>query len=114
MSSCACTLPSFSLANSLAFVKQELKRIPRGVRIGLRKLGLFEDLIQELHLAYFLAQKKATGASDINRALHAAGERFRYREIVRRAQREVAEELAGAAYHSLVYGNTPETNGGAD
>lgn len=106
MAASTCTLPAFSLSDSLSFVKQELRRIPRGVRIGLRKLGLFDDLLQELHLAYLQAKPKAAQSTDISRALHAAGERFRYHQLVRRAQREVPEDFAGRAYRALVYGES--------
>ena len=114
MSSYACTHPDFFLSDSLSFVKRELFRIPRGVRIGLRKLGLLEDLVQELHLAYYEAQAKAAENEEVSKALHAAGERFRYREVVRRAQREVHEDFAGGAYHALVYGEAPEPDEGSE
>lgn len=108
MATYSCTHPQFSFSDSLSFVRRELKRIPRVVRIGLRKLGLLEDLEQELHLAFFQTASLTNDFQEIARALHAAGERFRYREIVRRKEREVAEGFAGSAYHALVYGEAPE------
>ena len=92
---------------SLPFVNQELQRIPGRTRACLIQLGLGGDLIQELHLSYFQSQAQGNTHVAIRRALHAAGERFRYHEIVRRAKYEVPEELAGAAYHRLVYGTEP-------
>lgn len=80
----------------------------------MHRLGLSQDLEQELHLAYYEGQSEKFDDTDTKKALHAAGERFRYREIVRRAKYEVPEEFAGAAYHSLMYGETPEPGDGAD
>src|ERR1700690_2209673 len=100
----ASTIPGLPLPSSISFVTQELRRIPRSVHIGLSKLGLSEDLAQELHLAYYESHPTKDGGVAVKKALHAAGERFRYKEMVRRAQREVPEAFAGASYHSLVYG----------
>lgn len=114
MATSRCTAPEFSVPPSYHFVKQELRRIPNSVRIGLRRLGLSQDLEQELHLAYYGRQSQNVDDVVIRKALHAAGERFRYREIVRRAKHEVPEEFAGAAYHSLMYGEAPESDQGSD
>lgn len=114
MATSTCIAPDFSILPSHHFVKQELRRIPNSVRIGLHRLGLSQDLEQELHLAYYEKQSQKSNDAGIKKALHAAGERFRYREIVRRAKREVPEEFAGAAYHSLMYGEVPEPGQGSD
>jgi len=92
---------------SLKFVQQELKRIPIAARIRLNQLGFRADLEQELHLAYYLKIKERPTPAALKRAIHAAGERLRYREVVRRAKYEVPEELAGAKYHQLMYGTSP-------
>jgi hypothetical protein len=86
------------------YVRQELKRIPLRTRTRLSQLGLRADLEQELHLAYYQKARERPTSVALKRAIHAAGERLRYREIVRRAKYEVPEDLAGAAYHTLVYG----------
>lgn len=105
MSVHSCTPPEPSLPSSL-FVENELKRIPISSRITFNRLGLTEDLKQELHLAYYENQGK--DVSSVKRALHAAGEKFRYHEIVRRAAREVPESLS-PEYQRLVYGRVPKT-----
>lgn len=89
------------------FVKQELRRIPITARIRLGRLGFGADLVQELHLAFYKTVKEDPTPATIKRALHAAGERLRYREVVRRAKFEVPEELAGQKYHQLMYGVDP-------
>jgi hypothetical protein len=99
---------------SLPYVNQELKRIPSRTRVRLILLGLGEDLSQELHLAYLQSQAQGNDQMATRRAIHAAGERFRYHEIVRRAKYEVPEELAGTAYHRLVYGTEPEQENAAE
>ena len=92
---------------SLDYVKQELKRIPRAARIGLNRLGFGADLTQELHLAYYETIRTEPTPAALKRAIHAAGERLRYREVVRRAKYDVPEELAGRKYHLLMYGEDP-------
>lgn len=89
---------------SLEYVKQELNRIPRAARFGLNKFGFAADLTQELHLAYYDTIRTQPAPAALKRAIHAAGERLRYREVVRRAKYEVPEELAGRNYHLLMYG----------
>jgi hypothetical protein len=89
------------------YVKQELRRIPIAARIRLNQLGFSADLEQELHLAYYLKIKDRPTPAALKRAIHAAGERLRYREVVRRAKYEVPEEFAGTNYHQLVYGTDP-------
>jgi hypothetical protein len=89
---------------SLDYVNQELKRIPHRSQLRLTKLGVRSDLEQELHLAFYRAIMSGSNPATLRRAIHAAGERLRYREIVRRAKFEVPEELAGSAYHQLMYG----------
>jgi hypothetical protein len=101
---------SLSLIPSTPFVEKELRRIPKSARIGFKKLGLLEDLKQELHLAFY--QSQAPDSVEPTKAMHAAGERFRYREVVRRARREVPEALAPRSYHTLVYGEPPEDDSG--
>lgn len=98
---------SDSALPSLKFVQQELKRIPTAAKIRLNQLGFRADLEQELHLAYYLKIKERPTPEALKRALHAAGERLRYREVVRRAKYEVPEELAGSKYHQLMYGTPP-------
>lgn len=95
---------------SLELVQQELKRIPTRARIRLNRLGFGADLEQELHLAYYLKIKERPAPAALKRAIHAAGERLRYREVVRRAKYEVPEELAGNKYHQLMYGTGPNDN----
>lgn len=90
---------------SLHYVKQELKRISLRTKIRLKKLGLHADLEQELYLAYYNKVRERPTPAALKRAIHAAGERLRYREIVRRAKYEVTEDQAGPAYHTLVYGS---------
>ena len=92
---------------SSEYVKQELKRIPIAARIRLNQLGFGADLEQELHLAYYLKIKDCPTPAALKRVIHAAGERLRYREVVRRAKYEVPEELAGRKYHLLMYGEEP-------
>jgi len=91
-------LPSFD------YVKNELKRIPISARIRLNQLGLSADLEQELHLAYYQKIKERPTPAALKRDIHAAGERLRYREVVRRAKYEQPEEFAGRQYHLLMYG----------
>lgn len=98
---------SVSPIPSTPFVEKELRRIPKSARIGFKKLGLLEDLNQELHLAFYQSLAPEN-SGELAKAMHAAGERFRYREVVRRAQREVPEALAPRSYHTLVYGESPE------
>ena len=92
---------------SLPFVEQELKRIPLKTRRHLRNLGLGDDLEQELHLAYYKTLADRAAVNTVRRALHAAGERLRYREVVRPTKYQVPEERAGDSYHRLVYGIEP-------
>src|SRR6266536_6017251 len=94
-------LPSFD------YVKQELRRIPIAARIRLNQLGFSADLEQELHLAYYEKIKDRPTPAALKRAIHAAGERLRYRAVVRRAKYEVPEEFAGSKYHQLMYGTDP-------
>jgi hypothetical protein len=101
---------SASALPSLELVQQELKRIPRGARIRLNRLGFGADLEQELHVAYYLKIKERPTPAALKRAIHAAGERLRYREVVRRAKYEVPEEFAGNKYHQLMYGTSPNDN----
>jgi hypothetical protein len=93
---------------SLPYTKRELRRIPSRTRERFRKLQLSEDLEQELHLSYYLAIAREIKGPALERALHAAGERFRYHNIVQPAKYEVPEALAGASYHRLMYGTDPE------
>ena len=93
---------------SLPYTKQELRRIPSRARARFVRLGLLQDLEQELHLAYYQAIAGGVNGPALGRALHAAGERFRYRNLVRPAKYEVPEALAGASYHRLMYGAEPE------
>ena len=95
------------LLPSTDYVKQELKRIPVSARIRLNQLGFSADLEQELHLTYYEKIKDRPTPAALKRAIHAAGERLRYREVVRRAKYEVPEELAGRKYHQLMYGTDP-------
>src|SRR2546427_472086 len=92
---------------SLDYVNQELRRIPKAARIGLNRLGFGADLTQELHLAYYETVRKDSTPAALKRAIHAAGERLRYREAVRRAKYDVPEEFAGRKYHLLMYGEDP-------
>jgi hypothetical protein len=73
MSSYTCTHQQCSLSSSPSFVKQELLRVPKGVRIGLLRLDAFEDLVQELLLTYGQARARATRGKGVSRALHAGG-----------------------------------------
>jgi hypothetical protein len=93
---------------SLDYVKQELRRIPNRAKIYLKQLGFGADLEQELHLAYYEKIREGPTPAALKRAIHAVGERLRYREVVRRAKYEVPEELAGRSYHLLMYGAEPE------
>jgi hypothetical protein len=95
------------LLPSLDYVKQELRRIPTAAKIRLNQLGFRADLEQELHLAYYENIKERPSPAALKRAIHAAGERLRYREVVRRAKYECPEELAGREYHLLMYGEEP-------
>jgi hypothetical protein len=99
-------VPQPLLASSL-YVKRELQRIPIAARIRLNQLGFSPDLEQELHLAYFKKISEAATPEALTRAIHAAGERLRYREVVRRAKYQVPEEFAGSKYHQLMYGTDP-------
>ena len=92
---------------SLQFVQQELRRIPTAAKISLYRLGFRADLEQELHLAYYEKIKERPTPEALKRAIHAAGERLRYREVVRRAKYDVPEELAGSKYHQIMYGTSP-------
>ena len=94
-----------SLLPSSDYIKQELRRIPIATRIRLRQLGMDCDLEQELHLAYYEKTRMSVTGAEIKRAIHAAGERLRYREVVRRAKYELPEEMAGHRYHLLMYGD---------
>ncbi|MDX6403867.1 MAG: hypothetical protein QOH70_1322 [Blastocatellia bacterium] len=95
------------LLPSLDYVKKELRRIPTAAKIRLNQLGVRDDLAQELHLAYYENIRKRSTAAVLKRAIHAAGERLRYREVVRRAKYEVPEDFAGREYHLLMYGEEP-------
>ena len=96
--------PTALLPAAVSFVNQELKRIPTKTKTRLKRLGVFEDLTQDLHLTAYQEFKLNSEDDKVKRAMHAAGERFRYHEIVRRAKFEVPEELAGEKYHQYVYG----------
>lgn len=86
---------------SQQFVEAEIRRLPSGTKSRFRRLGLYDDLSQELHLAYYEA---GDSPEQKRRAVHAASERLRYREILRRARREVPEDMAPAWCSEILYG----------
>jgi hypothetical protein len=99
-----------ALSPSFVYIKQELKRIPITVRVRLNQLGLGDDLEQELHLAFYEKTAARATSAEVKRAIHAAGERLRYREIVRKAKYELPEDLAGHKYQLFMYGEDPNNS----